>query len=139
LRDVDGGKPRALTPEGYRAFRLVSPDGAWAVVTGPDRRTYLYPISGGEPTAIPGVDAGDRIAQFGVDGRSVYVYRQGEIPTKVYRVNVSTGRRELWRSLMPTDAGGVSEIGPLPTVGGESYVYSYSRTVSDLYIVDGLK
>ena len=40
---------------------------------------------------------------------------------------------------MPADAGGVSEIGPLPTVSGESYAYSYSRTLSDLYIVDGLK
>jgi Tol biopolymer transport system component len=139
LRDVDGGKPRALTPEGYRGFRVVSPDGSRAVVTGPDRRTYLYPISGGEPTAIPGVDVNDRVAEFGADARSVYVYRQGEIPTKVYRVDVSTGHRELWRSLMPTDAGGVSLIGPLPTASGESYAYSYGRTLSDLYIVDGLK
>jgi Tol biopolymer transport system component len=139
LRDVDGGKPRALTPEGYRAFRFVSPDGASAVVTGPDRKTYLYPISGGEPRTIPGLDANDRVDQFGVDARSLYVHRQGEVPVKVYRVDVATGRRELWRSLMPADAGGVSEIGPLPTVSGESYAYSYSRTLSDLYIVDGLK
>jgi Tol biopolymer transport system component len=139
LRDVDGGKPRALTPEGYRGFRFVSPDGTLAVVTGPDRKTYLYPISGGEPRAIPGLDANDRVDQFGVDARSVYVHRQGEIPVKVYRVDVATGRRELWRSLMPADAGGVSEVGPLPTVSGESYAYSYSRTLSDLYIVDGLK
>jgi eukaryotic-like serine/threonine-protein kinase len=139
LRDVDGGKPRALTPEGYRGYRFVSPDGAFAVVTGPDRRIYLYPISGGEPTAIPGVDANDRVSQFGADARSVYVHRQGEIPAKVYRVDISTGRRELWRSLMPADAGGVSEIGPLPTMSGESYAYSYGRTLSDLYIVDGLK
>ena len=139
LRDVDGGKPRALTPEGYRGFRFVSPDGALAVVTGPDRRTYLYPISGGEPTAIPGVDANEQVDQFGADARSVYVHRQGEIPARVYRVDLSTGRRELWRSLMPADAGGVSRIGPLPTTSGESYAYSYSRTLSDLYIVDGLK
>ena len=139
LRDVDGGKPRALTPEGYRGIRLVSPDGAWAVATGPDRKTYLYPTSGGEPRTIPGIDANDRVDQFGVDARSLYVHRQGEIPAKVYRIDVSTGRREVWRSLMPADAGGVSEIGPLPTVSGESYAYSYSRTLSDLYIVDGLK
>jgi Tol biopolymer transport system component len=139
LRDVVGGKPRALTPEGYRGFRFVSPDGALAVVMGPDRKTYLYPISGGEPRAIPGLDANDLVDQFGVDARSLYVHRRGEIPVKVYRVDVSTGRRELWRSLMPADAGGVSEIGPLPTVSGESYAYSYSRTLSDLYLVEGLK
>ena len=139
LRDVDGGKPRALTPEGYRGYRFVSPDGTLAVATGPDRKTYLYPISGGEPRAIPGLDANDLVDQFGVDAHSLYVHRRGEIPAKVYRVDVSTGRRELWRSLMPADAGGVSEIGPLPTVSGESYAYSYSRTLSDLYLVDGLR
>ena len=139
LRDVDGGKSRALTPEGYRGFRIVSPDGAFAVVTGPDRRTYLYPISGGEPTAIPGVDVDELVSQFGADARSVYVHRRGEVPAKVYRVDLSTGRRELWRSLMPADAGGVSQIAPLPTQSGESYAYSYGRTLSDLYIVDGLK
>ena len=40
---------------------------------------------------------------------------------------------------MPADAGGVSELTATPTVNGESYVYSYSRTLSDLYIVDGLQ
>jgi len=139
LRDLDGGKPRPLTPEGYRSQRVVSPDGAQAVAIGPDRRTYLYPTSGGEPTAIPGVDANDRVAEFGVDGRSLYVYRQGEVPVTVHRLDIATGRRELWRALMPADAGGISELGPLPTANGESYVYSYSRTLSDLYIVDGLK
>jgi eukaryotic-like serine/threonine-protein kinase len=139
LRDVDGGKPRALTPEGYRNVRVVSPDGSMAVVTGPDRKTYLYPISGGEPTAIPGINVNDRVAAFTADGRSVYVFSQEEIPTKVYRVDLATGRRELWRSLMPADPGGVSQIGPLPTPNGEWYAYSYGRTLSDLYILDGLK
>jgi eukaryotic-like serine/threonine-protein kinase len=139
MRDLLGGKPRALTPEGYRGDRFVSPDGATTVVIGPDRRTYLYSISGGEPTAIPGLDANDRVDQFSADARSVYVHRQGEVPSRVYRVDLSTGRRELWRSLVPADAGGVSLIGPLPTPTGESYAYSYGRTLSDLYIVDGLR
>ncbi len=39
---------------------------------------------------------------------------------------------------MPQDGGGVSEIGPLLTPSGDSYAYSYSRNLSDLYIVDGL-
>jgi Tol biopolymer transport system component len=139
LRDVDGGKPRALSPEGYRGFRLVSPDGASTVVRGPDRKTYLYPISGGEPTVIPGVEANEQVDQFGADSRSVYVRSQGDVPAKVYRLDLATGRRELWRSLMPADAGGVSLISPLPTPSGESYAYSYGRTLSDLYVVDGLK
>jgi Tol biopolymer transport system component len=139
-RDFSGGKPRALTPEGYRGLRgVVSPDGVWAVVTGPDRKTYLYPLGGGEPTVVPGIDVDDRVAGFTSDARSVYVFRQGEISINVNRLDVTTGRRQLWRSLTPADPGGVSEVAPLPTPSGDSYVYSYNRTLSDLYLGEGLK
>src|SRR6266852_46296 len=37
LQDLSAGKPRAISPEGYRAFgRAVSPDGKFAAVAGPD-------------------------------------------------------------------------------------------------------
>ena len=130
-------KPRALSPEGYVAI-LVSPDGKSVVVTGPDRKHYLYPISGGEPTAIPGIELTDSVDQYTADSRFLYVHRR-EAPLKVHRLDLATGRKELWRTLMPSDAAGVSSLGPYPTPGGESYVYSYVRTLSDLYIVEGLK
>ncbi len=109
-RDFEGGKPRALTPEGYRGLRVVSPDGKWAVVTGPDRKTYLYPLAGGEPTVVSGVEVNEVVAGAASDSRSIYVYRRGEIPTNVSRLDVTTGHRQPWRSLAPADAGGVSEI-----------------------------
>jgi Tol biopolymer transport system component len=138
LRSLDGGKPRAVTPEGYTGG-LVAPDGKWIVAEGPDRRRYLYPLSGGEPTAIPGLDREDRMDQRSPDGRFLFVHRAGEIPARVFRLDISTGRKELWRTLMPGDAAGVSEIGPGPTPSGEAYVYSYFRTLSDLYVVEGVK
>ncbi len=139
-RDFSGGKPRALTPEGYRGLRgVVSPDGARAVVTGPDRKTYLYPLAGGEPTVVPGIDANDRVVAFTSDAGSVYMFQQGETPINVNRVDVTTGHRQLWRSLAPADLGGVSDVGPLPAPSGDAYVYSYNRTLSDLYLVEGLK
>jgi dipeptidyl aminopeptidase/acylaminoacyl peptidase len=139
-RDFSGGKPRALTPEGYRGLRgVVSPDGAWAMVTGPDRKTYLYPLAGGEPTVVPGVDVNEVVADFASDSRSVYVYRRGEIPTHVSRLDLTTGSRQPWRSLAPADAGGVSDLNPLPARSGDSYVYNYNRTLSDLYLVEGVK
>jgi len=139
-RDFSGGKPHALTPEGYRGLRgAISPDGARTVVTGPDRKTYLYPLAGGEPTVVPGIDADDRVAGFTSDARSVYVFRQGETPINVNRLDVTTGHRKLWRALTPADPGGVSEVSPLPTPNGDSYVYTYNRTLSDLYLVEGLE
>ncbi|HXM78225.1 MAG TPA: hypothetical protein VOA00_03240, partial [Thermoanaerobaculia bacterium] len=139
LRSFDGGKPRALTPEGYTGLGIVAPDGKWTVVAGPDRKRYLYPLSGGEPTAVPGLDREDNVDQRSLDGRFLFVHRRGEIPAKVFRLDISSGRKELWRALMPADAAGVPGISVSPTPSGEAYLYSYTRTLSDLYLVDGVK
>ena len=141
LQDVSGGKPRAISPEGYRALgRSVSRDGKFAAVTGPDRRLYLYPLEGGEPVAIAGVSPGEVAGGWGADGRSLYVYRRGELPAKVSLVDVETGRREFWKTLMPADSAGVSTITRIcPTPDGKSYAYAYIRTLSDLYLVEGIK
>ena len=117
----------------------MSPDAKWFVARGPDRKRYLYPLPGGEPTAIPGLDSEDAVSQRTADGRFLYVYRSNEIPMKVYRLEIATGRRELWRTLMPSDAAGVASLIPGPTPDGSAYIYSYTRMLSDLYLVDGVK
>jgi Tol biopolymer transport system component len=137
LRDFDGGKPRALSPEGY-VLSAASPDGRSAVATGPDRKYYLYPIAGGEPATIPGLEITDGVDQFTPDGRFLYVHHR-EAPMRVNRLELATGRRELWRTLMPADAAGVSNLSPYPTPSGEAYAYNYVRSLSDLYLVEGLK
>ncbi len=138
LQDVSSGKPRAISPEGYRALgRAVSPDGKFAAVTGPDQKLYLYPLEGGEPVALAGVSTGDTVAGWGVNGRSLYIYRRGELPAKVYLVEIESGRRKPWRVLMPADSAGVSNITRVcPTPDGKSYAYAYIRTLSDLYLVE---
>ncbi len=137
--DVAGGKPRALTPEGYSLAGVTSPDGKWTVVGGPDRRRYLYPLAGGEPAPIPGLDDDDSVDQRSADGRFLYVHRRSEVPAKTYRLELATGKKELWRTLMPADAAGVSNINPGPAGDGQSYVYGYFRLLSDLYLVDGVR
>jgi Tol biopolymer transport system component len=141
LWDLSGGKPRAVSPEGYRSFpRTVSPDGKLVAVRGPDQRLYLYPLAGGEPASIPGLTAEDNPTAWSADGRFLYVYRRRELPAKVYRLEIATGRKELWKELMPSDAAGVLNISPpLVSRDGKSYAYAYVRTLSDLYLVEGLK
>jgi hypothetical protein len=140
LQEISGGKPRAISPEGYVASpRAISPDGKVAVVTGPDQKMYLYPLAGGEPQLVPGI-TGERHAGWSGDGLFLYVYRLGELPAKVFRVEIATGKRELWKTLMPADAAGISSITRVcPTSDGKSYAYTYFRTLSDLYLVEGMK
>jgi hypothetical protein len=120
--------------------RGVSPDGRFVIATGPDQRIYLYPLAGGEPTPLPGSTPGDIPDRWTADGRALYVHRRDELPVKVYLLDVATGQKELWKELIPADSAGVTQVATVvPTPDGRSYVYSYIRLLSDMYVVEGLK
>jgi serine/threonine protein kinase/Tol biopolymer transport system component len=141
VRDIASGKSQAITQEGVNgtAF-VVSPDSQWVAGIGPDQKGYLFPVAGGEPRLIPGLNPGEQPITFSADGGSLYIYQPGELPARVDRLNVSTGQRTLWRQLMPTDPAGVETIGPiLMTPDAKTCVFGYHRMLADLYLVEGLK
>jgi Tol biopolymer transport system component len=141
VQDVDGGTPRAISPEGISATQWeISPDSKYVAAVGPDQNGYLYPVDGGEPRPIPGFPKADTPVAWAADGRSLFTYRPGELPAKVYRLDVTTGEKQVWKELMPADGAGVTDIGPiLITPNAKTYVYEYGRTLSDLYLVEGLR
>ena len=141
IQDLAGGKPKAITPEGIHATAFsISPDGQQVAVIGPDQRGYLYPTSGGEARPIQHLEPGEQPISWGADGRSLYIYRPGELPAKVFRLELQSGQKTLWKQLMPSDPAGVETIGPiLISPDGKTCVYGYHRTLSDLYLVEGLK
>ncbi|HEY3124113.1 MAG TPA: protein kinase [Thermoanaerobaculia bacterium] len=141
VQRIGDPKPRAISPEGYTSFaHAISPDGKFAAVSGPDRRLYLYPIAGGEPTPIPGLDPADIPSGWTADGRSIFVRRRGEVPAKIFLVDPQSGRKEIWKQLTPADPAGVTNVSGLAvTPDGKSYAYTYNRSLADLYVVEGLK
>jgi eukaryotic-like serine/threonine-protein kinase len=140
LQDLAGGKPKAISPEGMMGVWRSS-DSRSVIAQGPDGKIAYYPLEGGPPREIPGTSAEDVACQLSTDGQFLYITgRKAELPTKVYRLNVTTGRRELWKEFTPLDTAGIDKVGPVhPTPDGKSYAYSYSRTLSDLYLVEGAK
>jgi serine/threonine protein kinase len=140
-QDSPEGKPVPISPEGIDPLVLVlSPDGQQVIGVGPDEKAYFYPVAGGEPRAVPGIEPGEQPVQWSDDGKAVYFYRLGDLPAKVYRLELLTGHKALWKELMPSDSAGVSRIGPiLITPDGKSCLYGYHRILSDLYLVEGLK
>jgi len=141
VQEITGVKPQPITPEGVDAAGFaISPDGQRVAGVGPDQRGYLYPGAGGQPRPIPGLSLGEQPISWTEEGQSLFIYASGENPAHVYRLDLTSGRRTLWKRLMPSDPAGVEHIGPiLITPDGKTLVYGYHRTLSDLYLVEGLR
>ena len=139
VQDLQGGPPRALTNENTWATSI-SPDGAWAAVIGPEQGISLWPVAGGSPRPVQSSQPGDRPVAWSGDGRWLWVFRRGEVPAEVSRLEIATGRRQLWRKLQPPDRSGVYSINDFKVaLDGRAYFYSYKRVLSQLYLVDGLR
>jgi len=141
VSDVATGKSQPITQEGVNGTAFViSPDSQWVAGIGPDQKGYLYPVGGGEQRLIAGLNPGEQPITFSSDSHSLYVYQPGELPASVTRLDLQTGKRALWKQLMPSDPAGVETIGPiLMTPDAKTCVFGYHRMLADLYLVEGLK
>ncbi|MGH9442491.1 MAG: TolB family protein, partial [Thermoanaerobaculia bacterium] len=141
--DIEGSKPRAITPEGITAALpgfAISPDGRLVAAIGKDHRAMLFPVDGGSSRPINGVADGEFPLRFSPDGRSLYTWKRGEIPARIARIDIESGRREIWKELLPVDPAGVERISNvLVSPDSRGYAYCYARLLSDLFVVEGLK
>ena len=146
--DLESGRSRPLTPEGIGGGpffgRPISPDGKWAIVMrNPERQWLLWPVEGGDPRPVVGLEADDIPFQWLGDGTSVYVTstRAGDVlPRRIYTLNLATGRKQFLRSFGPSDLTGIGGIAPpFFSRDGQAYAYRYSQVLSDLYVADGIK
>ncbi len=141
IQDIEGGKPEAITPDGSGTWTvLISPDGKLVVGIGPDGKYYFFPVDGGAAQPVPGITSADAIDGWAADGRSFFVHNSMGLPVSISRVDSVTGKRTIWKQISPADPAGVDAIqGIAITPDEKSFVYSYRRRLSDLYLVEGLK
>jgi len=139
--DMGSSKSESISPEGVNGTSFaISPDSQQIAGIGPDKKGYLYPAAGGDPHLIAGLNPGEQPITFSTDGRGLYIYQPGELPARVYRLDIQNGQRTLWKELMPYDPAGVENIGPiLMTPDAKTCVFGYHRMLADLYLVEGLK
>jgi serine/threonine protein kinase/Tol biopolymer transport system component len=139
--ELNSSRTTPLSPEGVNGTAFaISPDSSFIAGIGPDQKAYLYPVAGGEPTLVAGINPGEQPITWSSDGKSLYIYQPGELPSRVYRLDLKSGQRTLWKQLIPSDPAGVENIGPiLLTPDAKSCVYGYHRMLADLYLVEGLK
>jgi eukaryotic-like serine/threonine-protein kinase len=143
---VEGGKARPATPELTGAGFVLSPDGRRVAAVAPPGVLVIYSLDGGPDGAaqpISGAEAGDVPVVWSADGRSIFVRRMAGaaiLAVRIFRVDLQAGRSELWKEIAPADPAGAQINNPiLFTPDGKSYAYNVARTLSQLYLVDGLK
>jgi Tol biopolymer transport system component/predicted Ser/Thr protein kinase len=141
VQDVSGGPAKAITNEGVNGSLLaISPDGKEVALVGTDQKPGILTVESGETRPIPGLVPGEAPVAWTGDGRSLFVYKLGEVPTTIYKLDLATGHKQFWKQLVPPDVSGVTDISSvLITPDGNNYVYEYGRTLSDLYLVNDLK
>ena len=148
VQSVDGGKPRAFTPEGMVRCS-VSPSGR-ILALADDSQAFLYPTSSSsEPDKKFKFEQGEVLAGWTSDGKFLYLVQDLQTPPTITRFEIESGRRSFWKQLsMPPSVPVMGQDqcvqcirceGLVITPDGQSYAYTYSNHSSDLYIVAGLK
>jgi hypothetical protein len=129
VQKIAGGPPRPFTPEGVGLITWwsmpVSPDGTQVVARNADGQMMMYGLNGGTARAVPGLQSTDIPA----DGR----------PWIVDRLNVVTGTREKAFEVRPAEIAGLRLTYLALARDGRHYVHSFSRLLSTLYMVEGLR
>jgi eukaryotic-like serine/threonine-protein kinase len=129
----------ATRSAGDLGFLAISPDGAIVAAVGQGGRIALYPLDGGEPRSIPGAAPGEIPIAWSADGRQLMVRGGREVPASILRLDIATGRKTLWKNLLPSDPTGILTIAPIAiTPEGKYYAYSFIRDLDTLYLLQGI-
>ena len=141
LIDLSDGKPVPNTPEGTSGIE-VSPNGRSTAVLGPDGKWSVWLLDGSGAQPIPGLDSKYQVMGWSPDGSSVYTLStlRRNNTANANRVDVTTGKTELWKTFGGEMKVGVTGIGkPRLSSDGSAYAYTYFQALSVGYVVRGLK
>ncbi len=139
IQMLDGTPAKAFGPEHFRGSQI-SPDGK-NVLGRKDGVFWILPMSGTEPgQALPPLKTDEVITGWTSDSHSVYVSDLSSVPAKAYVMDPKTGQRKPHHDFAPADPSGVPQLGrDSVTPDGKFYIYGVPRTLSYLYVVEGLK
>ncbi len=131
---------RAAAAANTRLLSSVSPDGRFVAAAMASGEIRVVSLDDGATRILPGSGPNDLPVRWSADGRRLFVLDPSGLPARVYTVEVASGRRELWRELVPVDRVGVSGVETVAlTPDATAYCYSYRQYRSDLYLLKGLR
>jgi len=141
--DPNGGAPRPFTDPDVEPVRYwaipVSPDGSRVVAHDAQGRLNAYRVDGGAPEPIQGISPLDLPLEWSADGGALFVTRLGELPWRIRRRELASGRETPLTEVAPGQLAGARLSWVFLTPDGRFWVHSYSRLLTDLYAADGVR
>lgn len=138
IAKLDGGDPEPMAPEGFRGV-VISLDGNAVLLRDRSGQWFQYWVDSGK-LAPTGAMLNELEPIAWTTSPDVVYARSGDVPARIYRVNLKTGQRETWRELAPADRAGVLGTQHIHiTASGDAYAYTYFQFDARLFVVDGLK
>lgn len=138
-QSIEGSPPRAFTPDGMLSCS-VSPTGLLLALT-EDHRALLYTsASSVKPVREFKFDVGELPSGWTSDGRFLFLSQTQQRPVTITRFDIVSGHRQPWKQVpTPPENFEMKSEAVVITPDGQSFAYTYSHHVSDLYVVQGLK
>lgn len=148
LVDLQTGTKRSIGSSGmgnWLGTDILSPDGK-AILAGTtsgdtlNMKIQIVPLDGGSYKSVPGLEPGDITLAWTPDQKGILVFNRDGLPARIHRIDLATGKRDLVREILPANPAGLSGIREIVlSKDGRSLAYNYSRKLSDLYLIEGLK
>ena len=139
IQELTGGLPRPATPPGTIGG-LVSPDGDSIIARDAEGKFSIYSLKGSAQRSVSGLTLDDEVIRWNSDGRSLLVYRRAQVPARIERLDLSTGKRVLVKEIAPPSKAGVVNIRYIAfSDDNRSYAYTFDRVLCRLASVTGMK
>lgn len=148
IQKIDASPPVPLTPEGASLWgnvmsqKMLSPDGQSIFAQAPDGSTVIYRLDGSSRRPV-GLSADDSFVGWSADPDVIYDIKHsdsnGRTIFKIYRTNIRTAKKMLWKDIQPSDPAGFELYDLVISPDAKSYFYTYSRELSTLFLAKGLR
>jgi serine/threonine protein kinase/dipeptidyl aminopeptidase/acylaminoacyl peptidase len=139
VQSLAGGAPRAITPSGVNSG-VISPDGRSVVAAAIEGGYRMYSVADGSVRPIPGLPSDVAVLRFSPDGAALWIQRKRELPVRVERFDLATGRRSPLLTILSAQGAGLLWVSDVAVADdARSYVYVGREFASHLFELNGMK
>jgi eukaryotic-like serine/threonine-protein kinase len=133
------GSPLKQLSKGGSTFGLPAPDGN-SVILFENKAMVVRNLPNDTVKPVPFFQFSDSVLGWTTDSKHLFVQNVAAEGADIYKVDVETGKRELWQKLTPKDTVGLQPMVPSAiTPDGRWMVYIHRNYLAQLYRSDNMR